>query len=153
MAVELGIPSCPSPWDPMVCKHYIAEVIGNQERFPERELYDPGFMTILERLQDRYGADHFKSICHVFRNYLENPDEGTNEEQALWHQWRVEQADKAVREPKWPRLVETRKCVILWNDGGQSRVPVTAVSSVHAMSTAHSRLFGHRIELRQQKPI
>lgn len=73
-----------SPWDPFECKQFIIDVVGNQERFPEREPYYPGFIAVLERLIKRYGEDYSKSSARVLRNFLENPNEGTAEERALW---------------------------------------------------------------------
>ncbi|KAL9602526.1 MAG: hypothetical protein Q9219_001821 [cf. Caloplaca sp. 3 TL-2023] len=87
------------PWDPNECRRYLVDVVGNQERFPERNPYPAGATAILERLKYRYGEDYFKSSSRVLRNYLENPDEGTLEEQTIWRGWRNGQAQRVRAVP------------------------------------------------------
>ncbi|KAI4145181.1 MAG: hypothetical protein LQ341_002454 [Variospora aurantia] len=84
----------PDPWDPLECKRYIVEELGNAEQFPAQNPYSPGFITFLQRLEERYGEDYITSAARVLRNFLEDPGEGSPEEQALWHKWRVAQADR-----------------------------------------------------------
>ncbi|KAL8812805.1 MAG: hypothetical protein Q9223_007199 [Gallowayella weberi] len=78
----------PVQWDPVECKNYIVEVVGNQERFPEREAYQPGCQALQIRLHQRYGEDYAKSCSKVLRAFLEDPETGTPQEQAIWHGWR-----------------------------------------------------------------
>lgn len=84
------------PWDPIECHQFIVEVVGNQERFPEQYPYATGRIALLQRLLERYGEDYFRSCSCVLRNFLENPNQGTLEERALWHGWRSAQADRVV---------------------------------------------------------
>ncbi|KAL8647633.1 MAG: hypothetical protein Q9210_005443 [Variospora velana] len=67
----------PDPWDPLECKR-------------------SGFITLLQRLDERYGENYITSAARVLRNFLEDPEEGSPKEQALWHKWRVAQADRVV---------------------------------------------------------
>lgn len=96
MNAEINPPEAPEQFDPVECKHYIVEVIGNQERFPEREPYQTGLLAAGSRLLERYGEDWGSSFCRIFREFLEDPDEGTMEERAIWSDWRREHAAKVV---------------------------------------------------------
>lgn len=86
----------PEPWDPLECKRYIVEVIGNSEQFPALNPYHPGATTILDRLINRYGDDYSKSCAKLLRNFLEDLEDGSPEEQKLWRDWRLAQADRVV---------------------------------------------------------
>lgn len=85
-----------TPWDPVQCHQYIVDIIGNQERFPERYPYDAGCYALLQRLGERYGEELLRSSSRVLRNFLENPNQGTPEEQVLWREWRSAQAERTV---------------------------------------------------------
>ena len=123
------------PWDPAECNQYIVQIIGNEERFPEREPYTPGFMEILVRLMERYGEDYYKSFAHVLRDHLEDPDKGSPDEQAIWNSWRIIHANRVVsdlpqyclstaltrdlpQDSRWPFAVENKQRVMAWEDGG-----------------------------------
>lgn len=97
MATEQHALWGPDPWDPVECKRYIVEEIGNRGQFPARNPFLPGSMKVLERLMERYGEDYYSSLTRVLRDFLENQEEGSLEEQALWQDWRLAQADRVVR--------------------------------------------------------
>ncbi|KAI4116916.1 MAG: hypothetical protein LQ345_002750 [Seirophora villosa] len=84
----------PDSWDPLECERYIVEEVGNTERFPAYNPYNPGFVTLLHRLKERYGEDYIKSAARVLRDFLEDLEGGSPEEQALWHEWRMTQAER-----------------------------------------------------------
>lgn len=84
------------PWDPVECHQFIVDVVGNQERFPEKYPYGTGRYALLQRLGERYGEELLRSSSRVLRNFLENPNQGTREEQVLWHEWRSAQAERTV---------------------------------------------------------
>lgn len=86
----------PIPWDPSECLEYLVNVIGAQERLPQRVPFKGGSTGLVERLGDRYGEDYLKSSCRVLRQFLENPTQGSTEERATWHEWREGQAAKVV---------------------------------------------------------
>ncbi|KAL9022440.1 MAG: hypothetical protein Q9185_000347 [Variospora sp. 1 TL-2023] len=109
----------PDPWDPLECKRYIVEELGNAEQFPARNPYSPCFITLLKRLDERYGEDYITSAARVLRNFLEDPEEGSPEEQALWQKWRVAQADRVPSKRRL--LVQAKKSVESWSDGGDDQ--------------------------------
>ncbi|KAI4238252.1 MAG: hypothetical protein L6R40_005792 [Gallowayella cf. fulva] len=74
----------PLQWDPIECKAYIVEVVGNTERYPQREDYEVGSLTLQNRLHRRYGEDYAKSCSKVLRDFLEDLETGTREEQEIW---------------------------------------------------------------------
>ena len=87
----------PVRWDPTECRTYIVEVVGKQERFPERQLYHTGSITLQSRLHHRYGADYAKSCSKLLRDFLEDVETGTPEEQSIWHEWRMAHGVRVVR--------------------------------------------------------
>lgn len=97
MAAEQHTPWGPDPWDPVECKRYIVEEIGNKEQFPARHPYQPGATIVLERLIELYGENFFNSSKRVLRNWLEDLEGGSPDERALWYDWRKAQADRVVR--------------------------------------------------------
>ncbi|KAL8775930.1 MAG: hypothetical protein Q9194_003496 [Teloschistes cf. exilis] len=108
----------PIPWDPSECLEYLVNVVGAQERLPQRVPFKWGSTGLVKRLGDRYGEDYLKSSCRVLRQFLENPTQGSTEERAIWHEWREGQAAKV--ESKWPRVMENQRVVLAWNDGSKS---------------------------------
>ncbi|KAL8833546.1 MAG: hypothetical protein Q9170_004201 [Blastenia crenularia] len=142
----------PCRWDPVGCKQYIVDVIGNQERFPEGVPYSSGTITVLERLINRYGEEYCSSSARVFRNFLEDLNEGTSEEQALWHGWRLTQADKVVglnthsrtarnkhifpQSSKWSLVLRAEEAIQSWDDGD---LPIKQYSPIqpHSPSSSH----------------
>ncbi|KAL8732473.1 MAG: hypothetical protein Q9166_002686 [cf. Caloplaca sp. 2 TL-2023] len=89
MNIQQTNPVGPVQWDPNECRRYIVEVLGNQERFPERKAYHPGSSALQQRLHQRYGEDYAKSCSKALRNFLEDLETGTSDEQAIWQAWRL----------------------------------------------------------------
>lgn len=87
----------PLQWDPIECKAYIVEVVGNTERYPQREDYEVGSLTLQNRLHRRYGEDYAKSCSKVLRDFLEDLETGTREEQEIWREWRIAHGARVVR--------------------------------------------------------
>lgn len=93
---EQDPPDRPIPWDPSECRKYLVNVVGDQERLPQKVPYEGGSTALLERLGQRYGEDYLKSSSQVLRQFLEDPSQGSPEERAIWSGWRVSQAAKVV---------------------------------------------------------
>ncbi|KAL8930975.1 MAG: hypothetical protein Q9208_000076 [Pyrenodesmia sp. 3 TL-2023] len=139
MAAEQHPPWGPDPWDPVECKRYIVEEIGNKEQFPARHPYQPGATIVLERLIELYGENFFNSSKRVLRNWLEDLEGGSPEERALWYDWRKAQADRV--ESKWWISEHASQVVACWNDGGKSFQYISLIhlgkSAKHVSATCY----------------
>ncbi|KAL9576388.1 MAG: hypothetical protein Q9212_007140 [Teloschistes hypoglaucus] len=125
-----GPPGNPIPWDPSECLNYLVNVIGAQERLPQRVPFKGGSTGLLERLGERYGEDYLKSSCRVLRQFLEDPTRGSTEERAIWREWREAQAAK----------------VSMWKDPNQSNLSIRTKGAFVQLKVQISKI------IRKRKP-